>query len=174
MDEVIARVVVGVSGSVGSLAALRRAVAEARARRAVLWSVLVWDAGDDRTVRRDPVAEVFRVWEADALVRLHAAWEQAVGAVPTDPATRLFIAPGRPGPTLTRIADRADDLLVVGSGTGGPFRRLRGGSVAAQCAAHARCCVLAVPPPAWERDLGRGPVSRLLARRRLVQELTRP
>ncbi|MER7188143.1 universal stress protein, partial [Streptomyces hyaluromycini] len=37
------RVVVGVSGSLGSVTALRRAVAEARRRQAELWPVLAWE-----------------------------------------------------------------------------------------------------------------------------------
>lgn len=38
-----ARVVVGVSGSLGSVTALSRAAAEARRREAELWPVLVWE-----------------------------------------------------------------------------------------------------------------------------------
>jgi hypothetical protein len=42
-DPVPTRVVVGVSGSLGSLTALCRAAAEARLRGASLWPVLAWE-----------------------------------------------------------------------------------------------------------------------------------
>ena len=52
-----ARVVVGVSGSTGSLAALCRAAGEARHRGAELWPVLAWEPpGGDLAARRSPAA----------------------------------------------------------------------------------------------------------------------
>ncbi|MEK0099675.1 universal stress protein, partial [Streptomyces sp. A475] len=43
-DTRVARVVVGVSGSLGSRTALRRAAAEAHHRQAELWAVLAWQS----------------------------------------------------------------------------------------------------------------------------------
>lgn len=52
-----ARVVVGVSGSLGSVTALRRAASEARRRSAELWPVLAWvPPGGELAARRSPAA----------------------------------------------------------------------------------------------------------------------
>jgi nucleotide-binding universal stress UspA family protein len=174
VDDFADRVVVGVSGSVGSLHALRRAVAEARLRSATLWSVLARNpAGGGRTARHGPGSELLEIWKADAPLRLRTAWQQAVGGIPTDLAVRLFVVEGHPGQLLVQLANRDTDLLVVGSGSSGTLRRMLGGSVAAYCAAHAQCGVLTVPPPPLERLLGRGSLRRTLARRRLVHDLMR-
>lgn len=54
-DPVPTRVVVGVSGSLGSLTALCRAAAEARLRGASLWPVLAWEPpGGELAARRSP------------------------------------------------------------------------------------------------------------------------
>jgi nucleotide-binding universal stress UspA family protein len=70
---------------------------------------------------------------------------------------RLEIHPvivrSEPGPALVAMADRAGDLLVVGSGGRGQFGRAIHGSVVRYCLAHARCPVLAVPPPDMIREL---------------------
>jgi hypothetical protein len=60
------------------------------------------------------------------------------------------------GPTdqlLVAVADRAEDLLVVGTGRPGGLSRVVHGSVTRYCVAHARCPVLAVPPSDLTRDL---------------------
>jgi hypothetical protein len=67
---------------------------------------------------------------------------------------------------LLAVADRADDLLVVGTGRQGGIGRLAHGSVTRYCVAHATCAVLAVPPPelaAELRDLERRRATRVLA-----------
>ena len=57
---------------------------------------------------------------------------------------------------LAGLACCADDLLVVGAGRRGSLARVWGGKVTRYCLAHARCPVLAVPPPALAREAGRG------------------
>lgn len=58
-----------------------------------------------------------------------------------------------PGRALLEIADRADDLLVVGAGCRGRVRRALCPSVARYCLARAACAVLAVPPSPLAGDL---------------------
>jgi nucleotide-binding universal stress UspA family protein len=140
------RIVVGVHGSPGSLAALRRAVTEARARDAVLCSVLAWEppGGEIRAAPCPP--SLTRVWQDEAARRLTTAWDDAFGGAPMDLDVRLVAVRGRPGDALLHVADRSSDLLVVGAGRRGRLRRLSAGSVARYCVARGRCAVLAVPP----------------------------
>jgi len=58
-----------------------------------------------------------------------------------------------PGPVLVWIADRPDDLLVVGCGGWGRLGYVVHGAVSRYCLAHARCPVLAVPAPEMIREL---------------------
>lgn len=164
------RVVVGVDGSVGSLGALRRGVAEARLRDAVLVSVLAWrppdGAGLNRRVPCPPA--LVQIWQAEAQRRLHTAWEQALGGTPRDLSCGLLIVRGPAGPVLVDVADRADDLLVLGAGRPGLRRVFGAGATARFCVAHAGCGVLTVPPSPWEREL-----RSESGRRRLVRDLVR-
>jgi nucleotide-binding universal stress UspA family protein len=165
------RVIVGVSGSIGSLQALRRAVAEARMRDAVLWSVLTWvPAGGEQAYRGSPCAPLLHLWRDEAARRLCQAWDDALGGIPPDLDARLFVLRGEPGERLVGTADREGDLLVVGAGTRGTLGRLVKPSVSSYCTRRARCGVLPVPPSPVERELAHHP----LARRRLMRELTRP
>jgi nucleotide-binding universal stress UspA family protein len=150
------RVVVGVHGSVGSLAALRHAVAEARRRDAVVHSVLVWSPpGGDVAEQRYPDARLRRIWAGMARERLRTAWHHAMGGVPDDVPVRLRVARGEPGAALIELADRPDDLLVVGAGQARPLRRLLRRGVARYCLTRAACPVLVVPEPTLARALGR-------------------
>lgn len=57
------------------------------------------------------------------------------------------------GHGLVELADRPDDLLVVGAGERGwPARWFHGGT-SRYCVSHAGCRVLAVPPPALMSEL---------------------
>ena len=166
MDRWDRRVVVGVDGSVGSLAALRRAVREARLRDAPLLSVLAWvpPGGNGTGGRRVPCPpELLAEWRKDARRRLRAAWEQAVGGVPADLVGELLTLRGPAGAVLVDLAGQPDVLLVVGAGRPAPWRVLGAGSVTRYCVANARCGVLTVPRPAT--------LSRA-AQRRLVRELS--
>jgi nucleotide-binding universal stress UspA family protein len=141
-------VVVGVSGSLGSLTALARAAAEARRRGAELWPVLAWEPpGGELSARRTTAAAVLAEdWERLAGERLRTALSDVLGSPDLQLPGQALLAREAPGPALVRIADREDDLLVVGAGGRGRLRRALWPSVSRYCIARARCPVLAVPP----------------------------
>ena len=73
----------------------------------------------------------------------------ATGAIPTGPDAmepHRLLGEGPAAEVLLRAAERAD-LLVVGSRGRGGFAGLLLGSVSQQCAQHAPCPVVIVPPP---------------------------
>ncbi|MFI9271468.1 universal stress protein [Kitasatospora sp. NPDC052896] len=153
----VARVIVGVSGSLNSLTALHRAVDEARARRAVLVPVLAWTpVGGEANYRVHPCPHLLRAWEQAAVERLERAFDDAFGGFPTGVELDPLVIRGETGPALVQFADRPDDLLVVSTGRQGGLRRLLHGSVSRYCLAHATCPVVAVPPSALLRDRRRG------------------
>ena len=156
------RVVVGVSGSLRNLTALHRAVEEARRRGAGVLAVLAWTPpACELGYRRAPwPPPLLQDGEKAAAGRLERAFLDAFGGCPPDVRVCLATACGETGWALTRLADRPDDLLVVGTGRQRRLPRLFHGGVARYCLAHARCPVLAVPPSELMRDLGRS--SRLL------------
>ncbi|GAA2819683.1 hypothetical protein GCM10019017_77280 [Streptomyces showdoensis] len=143
----VAKIVVGVSGSLGCLSALHRAAAEARLRRAELWAVLAWQAPGGgfggRHVADDPVPGLCR---DAARERLREALDTAFGPGRPDTPLHGLTIRATPGVALVDTAQDPDDLLVVGTGARGPLRRLVRPSVARYCQAHAACPVLAVPP----------------------------
>ncbi|MFF5025416.1 universal stress protein [Streptomyces collinus] len=143
-----ARVVVGVSGSPGSLTALARAADEARHRGAELWPVLTWQAPEgDLAARRFPAsASMVPEWERLARERLLGALRDVFGGTGTGLAGQALVVRGAPGPALVRTADREDDMLLVGAGGRGRLHRALWPSVSRYCLAHAGCPVLAVPP----------------------------
>ncbi|MFE2578619.1 universal stress protein [Streptomyces sp. NPDC059378] len=147
------RVVVGVSGSLGSLTALHRAVGEARRTGGELLAVLAWEppggeVAHGRSMFSPPLADLRR----DAAERLLAALGTAFGE--TGPAVPFqgVVVRGTPGRALVETADRADDLLVIGAGSRGAMRVLFP-SAARYCLAHATCPVLAVPPSPLQSEL---------------------
>ena len=142
------RIVVGVSGSLSSLAALHRAVEEARRRDAVLVPVLVWHpVGGELAYRSRPCPPLLAVWEQAARKRLHTAFEQCFGGYPADLRIQpVVVRDEQPGHALVAVADRPDDVLVVSTGRRGRLARMFHGSVSRYCLAHARCAVTAVPP----------------------------
>ncbi|GAA2807701.1 hypothetical protein GCM10010441_35560 [Kitasatospora paracochleata] len=144
------RIVVGVSGSAGNLAALRRAVQEARLRNAVLVPVIAWTpVGGESTYRAAPVPRLAQLWAQAAQDRLDAAFARAFGGYPADVRVEPVVRRGETGPVLARLANRPGDLLVVGAGRRTPLRTLlQRGSVSRYCLAHAVCTVVAVPPTA--------------------------
>lgn len=155
------RVVVGVSGSLGSLAALHRAVAEVRRSGGRLWAVLAWEPplaelGPRGSVPSAALSDQCRRAAAHELtMAMDAAFGGAEPAVPTE----CFVARGTPGHALVDIADGEDDLLVVGAGHRGLLRRALFPSVSRFCVAHAACPVLTVPPSPLQHELdavGRG------------------
>ncbi|MCD7438935.1 universal stress protein [Streptomyces lincolnensis] len=143
-----ARLVVGVSGSPGSLTALVRAADEARSRGAELWPVLAWEPpGGDLAARRSPASAVLvPEWERMARETLLTALRDVFGATGSGLPGHALVARGAPGRALVQIADRERDVIVVGTGRQSRLRRAFWPSVSRYCLAHAACPVLAVPP----------------------------
>ncbi|MET9118974.1 universal stress protein [Streptomyces longwoodensis] len=143
-----ARLVVGVSGSPGSLTALVRAADEARRCGAELWPVLAWEPpGGDLAARRSPSAAVLvPEWERMARERLLAALSDVFGGMGSGLPGQALVARGTPGRALVHIADRERDVIVVGTGRQSRLHRAFWPSVSRYCLAHAGCSVLAVPP----------------------------
>ncbi|MCX5208166.1 universal stress protein [Kitasatospora sp. NBC_00240] len=140
------RVVVGVNGSLSSLAALYRAVEEAGRRDAMLVPVIAWTAAD-KTLR--PLSELEHV----ARRCLDTAFEQAFGGYPGDIVIRPLVVRSQPGRALVAAASGPGDLLVLGSGHHGRVQRALHGSVVRHCRAHARCEVVVVSPSALLESL---------------------
>lgn len=153
----MSRVVVGVSGSLGSLAALRAGAREARLRGLELVAVMAWSPPEGEGLfARFPDRGWAAMWEAEAAETLDRAFAEAFGGDPAAvPAVRRHVLRGDPGRTLCAVAGRPDDLLVIG---GRPGRR-RGGRVGRRLRGNAVCPVLTVPAPvlpgAWLRRLRR-------------------
>ncbi|MER5542517.1 universal stress protein [Streptomyces sp. NPDC002586] len=149
-----ARVVVGVSGSLGSVTALRRATALARRLGAELWPVLAWEPpGGDPAARRSPAAGLLiEDWQRLARQRLAAVLDEIFGGNAPGVPVHALVVRGAPGPALVATADREDDVLVVGAGRRG-LQRAFSGRVSRHCLAHAVCPVLAVPPSPLESEL---------------------
>ncbi|MFD6418666.1 universal stress protein [Streptomyces sp. NPDC060194] len=148
------RVVVGVSGSPGSLTALHRAAAEARERDAELCAVLAWHApgtGYGGRCSCDPA--VFRACREASVERLRAALETAFAVHGPGTALTALAVRGMPGPALVDAVHSPDDLLVVGTGRRGRLLGALRTPVAVHCLAHASCPVLAVPPNPLEAEL---------------------
>ena len=142
------RVVVGVHGSLTSLAALRMGLEEARARNAVLVPVLAWSpVGGELTYRKAPCPQLLEVWRRNAVDRLHTALDEGLGGVPSDVDVQAEVVRGEPGPALIRVASGTGDLLVVGAGHRAVMGRRILGATARYCLRHAAGPVLLVPPP---------------------------
>lgn len=141
------RVVVGVSGSAGSLQALRYGFQLARRDAATLAPVLAWTPpGGDIAERRCPNPELRRIWKRAASQRLCEAIELAIGGTPDDIEFSPAVIRGQAGQALTEVAAEPGDVLVIGAGRRGVLRRLLGCPVSRYCLAHARCPLVAVPP----------------------------
>ncbi|MEV5280450.1 universal stress protein [Streptomyces sp. NPDC052811] len=137
------RVVVGVGGSLGSLAALRAAVDEARAAGRVLVAVTAWEPPEGEALyARNPDTDWAAYHEGRARDVLDRAVQEALGGSPKDIAVRKLVLRGKAGPVLCTVADRPQDLLVVGARAGArraPVRR--------HLHRRTRCAVLTVPAP---------------------------
>ncbi|MEU6236762.1 universal stress protein [Kitasatospora sp. NPDC047058] len=152
-ERPLGRVVVGVSGSLGSLAALHRAVAEARRTGAEFVPVLAWEPpGGEIGYRRSPCPPLLAAVRAAAEHRLTAALETAFAGGDPGVALNPVVVRGETGPALVAVADRADDLLVVGQ-SGGLLRRRLRRSVTAYCVREAGCSVLTVSKPELQHEL---------------------
>ena len=148
------QIIAGVSGSLRSLGALRAAADEARSARAELLAVLAWaPAGGEIAYMWAPCPLLLRLWEQEACERLRDAFDQAFGGLPEGVAVRQLVVRAPPGPALVELADRPDDLLVVGYGGRSRLGYAVHGAVTRYCMAHARCPVLTAPPPELIREL---------------------
>jgi nucleotide-binding universal stress UspA family protein len=148
----VRRVVVGVSGSAGSLQALRYAAELARYHNATLVPVLAWlPPGGDVADRRCPNQYLRATWKQAAWERLWHAVELAVGGPPEDVGFVPEVMRGEPGDVLTQVAGQPGDVLVIGAGRHGTLRRLAC-RAARYCVGHAVCPVLTVPPSALAEE----------------------
>ncbi|WP_457033341.1 universal stress protein [Kitasatospora sp. P5_F3] len=148
------RIVVGVSGSLGSLAALHRAVEEGRRTDREVLAVLAWlPQGGEQGYRLAPCPPLLAAWRDCAEARLTEALDGAFGGAPADVRLSAHVVRGDTGPVLVHAADRPDDLLVLGAGSGSWLRRGLRPSVTAYCVKRAACPTLVVPQPTLQREL---------------------
>jgi nucleotide-binding universal stress UspA family protein len=146
------RIVVGVSGSLGSLAALRHACRLARRDRKPVLAVLAYTPpGGELAYRQAPCPPLSVEWERQAMLRLMDAFDAALGGFPRDVTVKPLVLRAPAARALTSTADRAEDMLVVGAGPGHLPGRMFHGFVRRRVLAHAACPVLAVPAPALPR-----------------------
>jgi nucleotide-binding universal stress UspA family protein len=152
----VRRVFAGVSGSPGSLQALRYAAGMARLHDSPLIPVLAWSPpGGELVDRGAPSAYLREVWSEGAWQRLWLALELAFGEVPADVQVEPLVVRGDAGSVLVRVANSDDDLIVVGAGRRGTLSRITACRVSRYCLSHATCPVVAVPPSALAQ-MGRG------------------
>jgi nucleotide-binding universal stress UspA family protein len=173
------RVIVGTSGSPGSLRALRYAELVARAHDALLVPVIAWSPpGADHAVCTAPV-ELRRALQEMACQRLRDAFIAVWGEVPDNPMVQPQVERGPTGWVLVSVACRPDDVLILGAGRQSVWVRLVPRAVSRYCLAHAQCPVIIVPPDALAREIGHGRLARALWRRaltpaRVVRDQPRP
>jgi nucleotide-binding universal stress UspA family protein len=177
----VGRVIVGTSGSPGSVRALRYAEVVARAHHAVLIPVIAWlpPDGDRAAPRYSPSPELRRVWQEMASERLRDALIAVWGEVPDDPAVDPHVERGAAGWVLVSLACLPDDLLVVGAGRRGMLARTACSRVSRYCVAHAQCPVLTIPPAALAQETRHGPNAwafwhRTLTPAQFLQDQARP
>ena len=167
----LGRVIVGTSGSPGSLHALRYGEGLARAHGAVLIPVLAWEPpGGDRGNRIYPSGELRQVYRDVAARRLRDALIAVWGKIPDDPLVQPHLERGPAGWVLVNLADHPGDVLVVGTGRRGALARMALSRVSRYCLAHAQCPVLAIPPPVLAHDLRHGRLAWLFWHRPLTPE----
>jgi nucleotide-binding universal stress UspA family protein len=153
----IGRVIVGTSGSPGSLRALRYGEVVARAHGAVLIPVIAWMPPEGDRVPRLYSGYLRQVWQDMACQRLRDALIAVWGEVPDDLMVQPHVERGAAGWVLVSIARCPDDLLVVGAGRRGAMARTACCRVSRYCVAHAQCPVVTIPPAALAQETRHGP-----------------
>jgi nucleotide-binding universal stress UspA family protein len=138
-------IVVGVDGSDESKEALRWALGEARLRGARVVALRAWiypalAAGGLIPVTADLVEQL----SANEQKELAATVAEVAGE--SDVEVEQVVVEDAPARALVAASEGAD-LLVVGTRGHGGFSGLLLGSVSQQCAHHASCPVVIVPPP---------------------------
>jgi nucleotide-binding universal stress UspA family protein len=167
----VGRVLVGTSGSPGSLQALRYGEGLARALDAVLIPVIAWEVpGGDRAHRAVSSRALGKACRDLACQQLRDALLAVWGEVPGDPRVQPRVECGPVGWVLVNLASRPDDVLIVGAARRGALGRLAFSKVSRYCLANARCPVVAIPPPALAGELGHGRLARAFWRRSLTPE----
>jgi nucleotide-binding universal stress UspA family protein len=147
------RIVVGVSGSAGSLKALRYAAQLARLDGVALVPVLAWTPpGGEVADRQYPNPELRSAWRHAARARLRRAIELAIGGPPDGVAFSPAVIKGDARLVLTGLLEPCD-VLVIGAGRHGPLRRMTACRVSRYCLGHACCPVIAVPPSQLATDV---------------------
>ena len=175
MVSSVRRIIVGASGSPGSLRALRYAQQLADDLDATLVPVLCWLPPDgDLADRRTPCEELRRLWAQDAGQRLQDALSLAWGDLPADLPVRPVIRRGQPGPGSGGATCRPGDLLAVGAGRRGALARIAHGRVSRYCQAHARCPVLTVPPAPLAHETRREALARTFRHQTLTADQISP
>ncbi|MER6141849.1 universal stress protein [Streptomyces sparsogenes] len=149
MTTEVGRVVVGVSGSLASLAALRRGVLEARRDGRTLVAVAAWEPPEGKTLyAKWPDRAWARMWEEEARLRLNRAFDEALGGLPADLHVTCLVIRNAPGPALCAVARHPDDLLIVGAARPNGLRaRIHRNPVRRYVLTTAGCAVLTVPGP---------------------------
>ena len=144
----VRRIIVGVSGSPGSLQALRHAADLARMHQVPVVPVLAWmPPGGDLADRSHPSAYLRNLWREAAWQRLWDAIGLAFGCIPDDLAIEVDVIRGEAGHVLVGLAFHPGDLLVIGAGRRGVLAHALSCRISRYCLAHAECPVIAVPPP---------------------------
>lgn len=144
------RIVVGVDGSAGSIAALKWAVQEARQRGSSLSAVMAWQhphayyAVNVWGLGMDPSIDTERALASRAAAEVARLVEEAGQG--QDVAIACEAVEGHPAEVLLGVAERAE-LLVVGTRGHGRFVGTLLGSVSQHVLAHARCPVVVIPDP---------------------------
>lgn len=141
-----ARVVVGVDGSAGSARALRWSLAHADALGVPLTAVLTWQLTTlpaPSSATGGGVAPL-SAWQASAEALLRTSLEQALPDGRAVDVTPVVLHERSVSGLLSVVT--LDDLLVLGDRGRGGFARLLLGSTSRQCAEHAPCPVVVVPP----------------------------
>jgi nucleotide-binding universal stress UspA family protein len=154
VSRLVGRVVVGVHGTPGSLQALRFAVGHARAFGATLIPVIAWlPPGGDSAGRHYPLF-LTQEWAEAAEQRLLTAFDEGLGAAPQDLQVEPRVVRGRAGRVLVALAERENDLLVLGESHRGRLHRAWYGCAPRYCLAHAHCAVILISPSDLVLELG--------------------
>ncbi|HYZ57196.1 MAG TPA: universal stress protein [Streptosporangiaceae bacterium] len=153
----VRRIIAGVSGSPRNLPALRYAAELARVYEAAFVPVHTWVPPVSEGPDYQFISEYLRpAWEDAARQRLGRALDMAVGGLPPGIPAEPLIVQGNAGPILVGVASQAGDTLVIGTGRRGAVSRLWHGTVSRYCLAHARCPVIAIPPPTLDLAAAQG------------------
>ncbi|MFE9390308.1 universal stress protein [Streptomyces sp. NPDC006784] len=142
------RLVVGVSGSLASLAALRAAALEAAGTGRPLLAVLAWEPprGEAGYMLR-PDRIWAENWRREARARLDRAFDEAFGGNPPGVAdVERRLVRDRPWRALCATAGRPHDRLVIGV-RGARWVLFGRGGTARRVLTRAGCPVLTVPAP---------------------------